>query len=128
LCKATAEPSGTLGDYLQDRDSVLEDKLKVSYTTLVAALLTAGAATAEPMTLHIGDEGSTETQGFITREWTWSTGTTITNFTAYGPSDLVSQLDPQDSTPECQGCELASSTYFEPGDEVGPASSPQVAD
>ena len=86
--------------------------------TLVAALLAAGAATAEPLTLHIGDEGSANDQGLITREWVWSTGATTTTFTAHGPSDQVNQIDPQDRTSECEGCELASSTYFEPGDEV----------
>ena len=97
--------------------------MKVSYAILVATLLAAGGATAEPVTLHISGAGSEAASGFIAREWTWSAGTTTTNFTAYGPSDQVSRLYPQDRTPECPDCELASSTHFEPGDDAEPASS-----
>ena len=86
--------------------------------TLVAAVLTAGAAFADSVTLDIGAGPPADTQGFITREWTWTTGGTVTTFTAYGPSDQVNRLDPRDRTPDCQGCELASSIQFEPEDET----------
>ena len=86
--------------------------------TLLTALLAAGAATAQPLTLHVDGADPADEQGLITREWVWSEGTSTTTFTARGPSDQVNQLDPRDRTPECQGCELARSTYFEPVDEV----------
>ena len=88
--------------------------------TLVAALLAAGAATTQPLTLHIGDQGSTSDQASVTQEWIWSNGAGTTTFTATGPSEQVNNLDPQDSPLLCQDCELASSTHFEPDDEVEP--------
>ena len=94
----------------------------------LAALLAVSATAAQHLPLDGVGRGSEEDQGFITREWTWSTGTTTTTFTATLPSEQVNQLDPQDSTPECPDCELASSTHFEPGDEVEPASIPQFPD
>ena len=95
--------------------------MKLLRDTLVAALLTAGAAAAQPLTLHIDDEGSKETQDSVTRHWIWSNGAGTTTFTATGPSEQVNNLDPQDSPLLCQDCELASSTHFEPDDEVEPA-------
>ena len=90
---------------------------------LVTGLLAAGAAAAQPLTLHIGEERSQEDQGSVTREWIWSTGASTTTFTAFGPSDQVNSFDPQGSPLQCPDCELASSTYFEPGDEAEPVPS-----
>jgi len=66
--------------------------------------------------LASGEPESSEVEGFVSREWVWSTGTATTTFTAYGPLEQVMQLDPQDRTPFCDGCELASSIQFEPGE------------
>ena len=84
--------------------------MKVLYATVAALLLTAAAA-ATP-----GVE-----QTFILKEWIWSDETATTTFTAFGPPDQVIQLDPQSRPLECEGCELASSIRFEPGDELHPA-------
>ena len=86
-------------------------------TTLALALLASGAATAQDAMLASGEPGTSEDQGFITREWVWSTESVTTTFTAFGPSLEVMQLDPEDRTPFCDGCELASSVQFEPEDE-----------
>ncbi len=83
--------------------------MKVLYAT-VAALSLAAAAAATPF---VG-----ERQGFVLKEWIWSTGPTTTTFTASGPADQVNQLDPQTNPLACEGCELASSIQFNPGDEA----------
>jgi hypothetical protein len=89
-------------------------------TLLLAAFVAMGATVAQHVVSFTEAGGSGPGSGYITREWTWSTGMTTTTFTAYGPSDQVNHLDPRDSTPECLGCELASSMSFEAGDEVEP--------
>ena len=103
------------------RDTVCwGEEVNLRCATLVAALLTAGAAAGQPLTLQIDGAGSKGDQGFISREWVWTTEANTTTFTAHGPSEQVNNLDPQDSPLLCQDCELASSTHFEPGDEVEP--------
>ncbi len=86
----------------------------------VAALLALGDTAAQHLPLNGIGRGSEETLDFITREWTWLSGTTSTTFTAYGPPEQVNNLDPQNPALQCPDCELASSTHFEPGDEVEP--------
>ena len=94
--------------------------MKLLRATLVTALLIAGAAAAQSLTLHIGEGGSQEHQGSVTREWIWSNGASTTTFTASGPAEQVNNFDPQGSPLQCQDCELASSTHFVPDDEVEP--------
>ena len=120
----TTEPTDIVQALLFDtRKRAGGRELKVLCAILAAALLAAGATVAQPET-PIGSEAlSVEDQAFITKEWTWSAGTTTTNFTAYGPSEQVNQLDPQNDPLECQGCELASSIHFEPDDEFQPVPS-----
>ena len=96
--------------------------MNVLCVALAAALLAAGAATAQPQTTSGGDVLKGEAQNFITREWTWFIGTVRTTFTARGPSEQVDHLDPQADPLACQGCELASSIQFELDDEFQPNS------
>lgn len=96
--------------------------MKVLCTILVAASLAAGVVSAQPQAAVDGEAASGEGQTFITREWTWLTGTVRTTFTAHGPSEQVNQLDPQGHPLECQDCMLASSVQFELNDEFQPVS------
>jgi hypothetical protein len=86
---------------------------------LATALLTASATLAHHKSSHEGGAGSERNQGFITREWTTTDATagTRTTLTAYGPPGQVNRVDPQDSTPECHNCQLASSIQLLPGDD-----------
>jgi hypothetical protein len=84
--------------------------MKALYATVAALLLSAAASAT-----------AGEGQIFLLKEWIWSDETTTTTFTAFGPPDQVNQLEPQRRPLECEGCELASSIWFEPGDELQPA-------
>ena len=82
--------------------------------TIMAALL----AVSSPLASLGGDGVLQAHPAFITREWTWTDGTTTTTFTAHGPSEQVNSLDPQVSPLDCQDCQLASSVQFAPDDEA----------
>jgi hypothetical protein len=97
--------------------------MKVLRATLVVAVLTAGAMAAQPLTPRPDAVESDEAQGLVAREWVWRVGETTTTFTASGPSDQVNRLNPQADPLQCQGCALASSTSYEPGDEGEPVPS-----
>ena len=86
--------------------------------TLAVAVLAAGATAAEYIRVPGGIGIVDETQGFITREWRWSDGTSWTVFTAYGPPEQVNAFDPHDGPLDCPDCKLASSTQFGPDDAV----------
>ena len=86
--------------------------MRVLYTISAVALLSAEVAAQ--------DSAPKDDQGFITREWTWAEGTSLTTFTAYGPAEEVNTLDPQDSPLECEGCLLASSVQYGAEDEPAP--------
>ncbi len=90
-----------------------ETRVKALYATIMVLSL-AGVAAATPG--KAPPEG--ERQTFVLEEWTWSTGTTTTTFTAFGPPDQVNQLDPLTHPLGCEGCELASSIQFEPEAEA----------
>lgn len=81
---------------------------------MLAASLVVGATAALGQTTA----GSDEAYAFITREWVWSDGTSITTFTAFGPPEQVNALDPQDGLIDCQDCRLASSVQFGPVDQA----------
>lgn len=91
----------------------------ILYAAVMAVLLVAGAATElEAQAEGLG--GSTEGGGaFITKEWAWTAGTAARAFTAYGPADQVRGLDPNDPTPHCPDCRLASSIRFVPEGDPG---------
>ena len=85
-------------------------------TTVVAAFV----ATAGASVLLAADEHSDADRGFITRDYTWIDGGSITFLTVYGPAEQVNAFDPQDSHLTCEGCELTSSIQFGPKDEAIP--------
>ncbi|HVG49678.1 MAG TPA: hypothetical protein VM899_16255 [Rubellimicrobium sp.] len=86
---------------------------------LTVVVLSTSLATARHTVLVGGEAGSPGEQGFVTLDWVWADGTTTTSFTAYGPPEQVMHIDPRGRAPFCDGCELASSVHFEPGDEIG---------
>ena len=117
---APVEPFSPLRRFPSASHGALEATLRLLSPPFLAALLALGATAAQYLPLDDIRRRTEEGLGFITREWTWSTGTWTTTFTAYGPAEQVNQLDPQDRTPDCPDCELASSTHFEPDDEAEP--------
>ena len=79
--------------------------MSILRSTFIAAVVVASGASS----LFAADEAYDHDQGFVTREWTWSTGGALTTFTATGPVEQVNAFDPQGSVYDCKGCELASS-------------------
>ncbi len=96
--------------------------MRVLCAGIVAAFLAAGSGAADQAPSSEDFGVCESTQEFIFREWTWSDGTATTTYTAVGPADEIDQLDPQDPTPVCHDCELASSIQFVPADEAGASS------
>ncbi len=92
--------------------------MRVLSAALVTILMTSGAVVAQPGATLGGSAGIEDAQGYITREWTWSSEGATTTFTAHGPAEQVNRLDPQDRTPDCPDCELASSIQFVPVEDV----------
>lgn len=81
-------------------------------TTFAAGLLVAGVAGAALW----ADQGPAGLAQFVTREWSWSSGSAVTSFTAWGPAEEVNALDPREDPLDCEGCFLASSIQFTPED------------
>lgn len=91
----------------------------ILHAAVAAVLLVIGAAT-EPGPAAVDLAGGAETgDAFITREWAWTAGTATRAFTAYGPADQVRGLDPNDPTPHCPDCRLASSIRIVPEGDPG---------
>jgi hypothetical protein len=88
--------------------------MSILYTAFVAALVVGGGASALIDAYTEFGEGP----AFISREWTWSDGTSTTTFTAYGPSEQVNALDPENGLLECPDCQLMSSVQFGPENEA----------
>lgn len=109
---------GLVGVSFMDTMSVRRRELSLVGATLALILLASDAVAAQEAILANGGPDLVGASGFITKEWTWPTETGTTTFTAFGPVEEVLGLDPRDRTPFCEGCELASSTQFEPEDET----------
>ncbi len=83
---------------------------------VLATLLAAGAGAGGELAAPANYVDTADTHGFVTKEWSWSDGTTIVTFTAYGPPEQVNGLDPENGVNECPDCRLASSVQFGPAD------------
>jgi hypothetical protein len=83
---------------------------------VLAALLAAGAGVGGELVGPANYVDTADTHGFVTKEWSWSDGTSILTFTAYGPPEQVNGLNPEHGVSGCPDCRLASSVHFGPAD------------
>ena len=86
----------------------------------MAVLLVTGAASEPRPAAEGAGSGLATGAAFVLREWAWTVGGTARTVTAYGPADQVDRLDPNNPTPDCPDCLLASSMSMGPGDVSGP--------